>query len=36
MRLRHIHSFQRDIDIAVERIDGKLKISITEGEKNTA
>ena len=33
MRLRHIHSFQRDIDIAVERIDGKLKISITEGEK---
>ncbi|MBK9642827.1 MAG: hypothetical protein IPO72_16505 [Saprospiraceae bacterium] len=33
MSLRHIRAFERDFDIVVERVDGRLKIMITEGEK---
>ncbi len=33
MSLRHVHAFNRDIDIVVERVGTKLKVIITEGEK---
>lgn len=33
MSLRHIRAFARDFDIVVERAGGKLKVTITEGEK---
>lgn len=31
--LRHIHAFGRDFDIVVERVDRKLKVSVTNEEK---
>ena len=33
MRIRHIHAFDHDFDISVERIAGQLKITVTEGDK---
>jgi hypothetical protein len=33
MRLRHIRAFERDLDIVVERVTGKLKLSVSEGDK---
>jgi hypothetical protein len=33
MKLRQIHAFERDFDIAVERAGSKLKITITDGKK---
>ncbi len=33
MRIRHIHAFDRDFDIAVERVAGQLKITVAEGDK---
>jgi hypothetical protein len=33
MNLRHIHAFERDFDIVVERVDGKLKVSVSNREK---
>ncbi len=33
MKLRHIHAFERDFDITVERIGKKLKITIADGQK---
>ncbi|HPH33383.1 MAG TPA: hypothetical protein PLB49_16085, partial [Chitinophagaceae bacterium] len=32
MRIRHIHAFDRDFDISVERVAGQLKITIAEGD----
>ncbi|MCZ8228936.1 hypothetical protein [Flavobacterium sp.] len=33
MKLRHIHAFERDFDMTVERIGKKLKITIADGQK---
>ncbi|OXB25105.1 hypothetical protein B0A80_02425 [Flavobacterium tructae] len=33
MKLRHINAFEHDFDITVERVDKKLKITISEGKK---
>jgi hypothetical protein len=33
MSLRHIRAFERDFDIVVERIDGKMKVKVSDGEK---
>lgn len=33
MKLRHIHAFERDFDINVERVNKKLKITVSENEK---
>jgi hypothetical protein len=33
MRIRHIHAFDHDFDISVERVAGQLKITVTEGDK---
>ena len=33
MKLRHVFAFERDVDITVERVDKKLKITISEGKK---
>ncbi|OHT44969.1 hypothetical protein [Flavobacterium tructae] len=33
MKLRHINAFEHDFDITVERVDKKLKITISEGRK---
>lgn len=33
MSLRHIRAFQRDFDIVVARVDGKLKVTVTDKEK---
>ena len=33
MKMRHINAFEKDFDITVERVDKKLKITISEGKK---
>ena len=33
MSLHHIHAFEKDFDIVVERIDGKLKVTVTDSGK---
>jgi len=33
MSLRHIRAFERDFDIVVERVDGKMKVTVSDGEK---
>ena len=33
MSLRHIRAFEHDFDIIVERAGGKLKVTLSEGEK---
>jgi hypothetical protein len=33
MSLRHIRAFERDFDIVVERVDGKRKVTVSDGEK---
>ncbi|WP_374173561.1 hypothetical protein [Flavobacterium tructae] len=33
MKFRHINAFEHDFDITVERVDKKLKITISEGKK---
>lgn len=33
MSLRHIRAFERDFDIVVERAGGKLRLTISDGEK---
>ena len=33
MKLRHIHAFDRDFDINVQRVNKKLKITISENKK---
>ncbi|MNR69261.1 hypothetical protein D3C85_1943880 [compost metagenome] len=33
MKLRHVFAFERNFDITVERVNQKLKITITDGKK---
>ncbi|WP_264524790.1 hypothetical protein [Flavobacterium sp. N502536] len=33
MKMRHINAFEKDFDITVERVDKKLKITVSEGKK---
>jgi hypothetical protein len=33
MKLRHIHAFERDFDITVERVNKMLKITVSDGKK---
>jgi len=33
MSLRHIRAFERDFDIVVKRVDGKRKVTVSDGEK---
>jgi len=33
MSLRHIRAFDHDLDIVIEREDGKKKVTISEGDK---
>jgi hypothetical protein len=33
MKMRHINAFERDFDITVERVDKKLKITVSDKKK---